>query len=59
MEARRLAELKKQAHGGSAYKAAGLEKIFGKEKTDASPSSGNAGDGELSQFVVGRSIPSS
>jgi RNA recognition motif-containing protein len=31
-EARRLAELKKQEHGGSAYKAAGLEKVFGKEK---------------------------
>lgn len=32
-EARRLAELKKQEHGGSAYKAAGLEKVFGPEKT--------------------------
>jgi len=31
-EARRLAELKKDEHGGSAYKAAGLEKVFGKEK---------------------------
>lgn len=31
-EARRLAELKKEAHGGSAYKASGLEKVFGKEK---------------------------
>lgn len=31
-EARRLADLKKEAHGGSAYKAAGLEKVFGKEK---------------------------
>ncbi|KAG6002574.1 hypothetical protein E4U21_002957 [Claviceps maximensis] len=30
-EARRLADLKKQEHGGSAYKAAGLEKVFGKE----------------------------
>lgn len=30
-EALRLAELKKEAHGGSAYKAAGLEKVFGKE----------------------------
>lgn len=30
-EARRLADLKKQEHGGSAYKAAGLEKFFGKE----------------------------
>ena len=31
-EARRLAELKKEEHGGSAYKAAGLEKVFGAEK---------------------------
>jgi hypothetical protein len=31
-EARRLAELKKDEHGGSAYKAAGLEKVFGAEK---------------------------
>ncbi|KAH8666523.1 hypothetical protein BX600DRAFT_435925 [Xylariales sp. PMI_506] len=36
-EARRLAELKKEDHGGSAYKAAGLEKVFGKEKEGASP----------------------
>lgn len=31
-EARRLAELKKEEAGGSAYKAAGLERVFGKEK---------------------------
>ncbi|KAM4062825.1 RNA recognition motif domain-containing protein [Hirsutella rhossiliensis] len=31
-EAQRLAELKKEEHGGSAYKAAGLERVFGKEK---------------------------
>ncbi|UNI22731.1 Protein vip1 [Purpureocillium takamizusanense] len=31
-EARRLADLKKEEHGGSAYKAAGLERVFGKEK---------------------------
>lgn len=31
-EAKRLAELKKQEHGGSAYKAAGLDKVFGQEK---------------------------
>jgi len=31
-EARRLAELKKKENGGSAYKAAGLHKIFGAEK---------------------------
>lgn len=40
-EARRLAELKKQEHGGSAYKASGLERFLGAEKpkTEA-PSSG-------------------
>lgn len=31
-EARRLAELKKEEAGGSAYKAAGLDKVFGAEK---------------------------
>lgn len=31
-EARRLAELKKDEHGGSAYKASGMEKLFGREK---------------------------
>jgi len=31
-EARRLADLKKEEHGGSAYKAAGLHKVFGEEK---------------------------
>jgi len=35
-EARRLADLKKEAAGGSAYKAAGLEKVFGKEKDQES-----------------------
>lgn len=40
-EARRLAELKKEEHGGSAYKAAGLERVFGAEKTGTeAPSSG-------------------
>lgn len=38
-EARRLADLKKDQHGGSAYKAAGLEKVFGKEK-EAPPATG-------------------
>ncbi|KAF3062299.1 Protein vip1 [Daldinia childiae] len=43
-EARRLADLKKEEHGGSAYKASGLERVFGKEKAQtAQPtSSGNA-----------------
>jgi len=35
-EAKRLAEIKKQEHGGSAYKAAGLDKVFGPEKTKPS-----------------------
>ncbi|KUI53048.1 Protein vip1 [Cytospora mali] len=40
-EARRLAELKKQEHGGSAYKASGLEKVFGAEKPKTeTPTSG-------------------
>jgi hypothetical protein len=40
-EARRLADLKKEAHGGSAYKAAGLEKVFGKETpAEAAPTVG-------------------
>lgn len=37
-EARRLADLKKQEHGGSAYKAAGLDRVFGPEKTSQSAS---------------------
>lgn len=31
-EARRLADIKKGMHGGSAYKAAGLERVFGQQK---------------------------
>lgn len=31
-EARRLADVKKEMHGGSAYKAAGLERVFGQQK---------------------------
>ncbi|CAK7213613.1 Protein vip1 [Sporothrix curviconia] len=34
-EARRLADIKKGEHGGSAYKAAGFNKIFGEEKKTA------------------------
>ncbi|KAI1436550.1 major facilitator superfamily domain-containing protein [Xylaria sp. CBS 124048] len=38
-EAQRLRQLKMEEHGGDAYKASGLERIFGKEKTQAtSPS---------------------
>lgn len=36
-EARRLAELKKDEHGGSAYKASGLERVFGKAATTTQP----------------------
>ncbi|KAI1820675.1 hypothetical protein F4861DRAFT_542668 [Xylaria intraflava] len=32
VEARRLQELKMQEHGGSAYKASGMERFFGKDK---------------------------
>ncbi|KAI1423501.1 hypothetical protein F5Y12DRAFT_531552 [Xylaria sp. FL1777] len=35
IEAQRLKELKKEEHGGSAYKASGLERVFGKEKEKA------------------------
>lgn len=48
-EAQRLAELKKDEHGGSAYKAAGLEKVFGKEKekteSQTSPTTGESATG--------------
>lgn len=44
VEARRLAELKKGEHGGSAYKAAGLEKVFGKEKAKEEKKEGTAAD---------------
>ncbi|TGJ82353.1 hypothetical protein E0Z10_g6412 [Xylaria hypoxylon] len=38
IEAQRLKELKKEEHGGSAYKASGLERVFGKEKEKAGTS---------------------
>ncbi|CAK7227040.1 Protein vip1 [Sporothrix bragantina] len=41
-EARRLADLKKDEHGGSAYKAAGFNKIFGEEKKTAGGDSSSA-----------------
>ncbi|KAI0483455.1 hypothetical protein F4859DRAFT_399675 [Xylaria cf. heliscus] len=37
-EAQRLMELKKEEHGGSSYKASGLERVFGKEKEKPSAS---------------------
>lgn len=43
-EAKRLAELKKEEAGGSSYKAAGLDKVFGPEKTEAqAPATGAEG----------------
>lgn len=41
-EARRLAELKKEEHGGSSYKAAGLDRVFGPEKTAPAAKQGEA-----------------
>ncbi|XXG95480.1 hypothetical protein Hte_001744 [Hypoxylon texense] len=41
-EARRLADLKKEEHGGSAYKASGLERVFGKEKAAQATTAGDA-----------------
>ncbi|KAI4862751.1 hypothetical protein F4820DRAFT_429509 [Hypoxylon rubiginosum] len=41
-EARRLADLKKEEHGGSAYKASGLERVFGKEKAAQGTTAGDA-----------------
>ncbi|OAA70606.1 actin cytoskeleton protein [Cordyceps fumosorosea ARSEF 2679] len=41
-EARRLADLKKESHGGSAYKAAGLERVFGQQKPKEEPAVGAA-----------------
>jgi hypothetical protein len=42
-EAKRLAELKKQEHGGSSYKAAGLDRVFGPEKTTRAPAAAAPG----------------
>lgn len=39
-EAKRLAELKKQEHGGSSYKASGLDRVFGAEKTQPAAPAG-------------------
>lgn len=41
-EARRLAELKKEAHGGSARRASGLERVFGKEEAETAGADGHA-----------------
>lgn len=45
-EARRLADLKREQAGGSSYKAAGLERVFGQEKADAAPSSAAANESD-------------
>ncbi|KAI1359179.1 hypothetical protein F5Y08DRAFT_86485 [Xylaria arbuscula] len=46
VEAQRLKQLKKDEHGGSAYKAAGLERVFGKEKekTEAAAPASESGE---------------
>ncbi|KAL5606534.1 hypothetical protein BROUX41_002938 [Berkeleyomyces rouxiae] len=44
-EARRLADLKKDQAGGSAYKASGLEKVFGKPKSTAATDSAGVPSG--------------
>ncbi|EPE07228.1 rna recognition domain-containing protein [Ophiostoma piceae UAMH 11346] len=54
-EARRLADIKKQEHGGSAYKAAGLEKIFGQEKKPAA--TGTAAPGTSAPSVPPSAAP--
>ncbi|KAF7549378.1 hypothetical protein G7046_g8368 [Stylonectria norvegica] len=62
-EARRLADLKKEQAGGSAYKASGLERVFGKEtvtdqKTeDKSPSDTTTGTAQPTQVAPTESIP--
>lgn len=56
-EARRLADLKKEEHGGSAYKAAGLEKIFGQEKKPAAPAA--AAPGTAAPGVAAAAVPPS
>lgn len=67
-EARRLAELKKEEHGGSAYKASGLERVFGAEKpkTEAPPSGpgapaapGAATTSETAQPIKSTGLPES
>lgn len=67
-EAKRLAEIKKEEAGGSSYKAAGLDKVFGPEKTKSEPaapqqsSEGPAAVGEVQEptkpaDVVGNEAP--
>jgi hypothetical protein len=68
-EARRLADIKKEEYGGSAYKAAGLNKIFGEEKKApagddaAAASTGSttvpAATGTAPSTATGAPVPSS
>ena len=44
-EARRLAELRKEAHGGSARRASGLERVFGKEGEEGGEKQGGEKQG--------------
>ncbi|KXJ88585.1 hypothetical protein Micbo1qcDRAFT_235874 [Microdochium bolleyi] len=52
-EARRLADLKKDQHGGDAYKASGLEKVFGKAKEGEAGSSATGTSGSSSTPAPG------
>ncbi|KAI0888374.1 uncharacterized protein GGS22DRAFT_155709 [Annulohypoxylon maeteangense] len=60
-EARRLADLKKEEHGGSAYKASGLERVFGKETggaTSSVPAPGpQAGTAQSAPLAPTEAIP--
>lgn len=56
-EARRLADIKKEEYGGSAYKAAGLNKIFGEEKKTATGDDAAATDAAPSA-ATGAPVPS-
>lgn len=49
-----MAELKKEEHGGSAYKASGLERVFGAEK----PKSETASSGPGSPAAAGAATTS-
>jgi len=52
-EALRLAELKKEEHDGSAYKAAGLEKVFGAEKATPAGSGSATATGATTESKTG------
>ncbi|KAM7207277.1 hypothetical protein V8F20_002339 [Naviculisporaceae sp. PSN 640] len=60
-EAKRLAEMKKEEAGGSSYKAVGLDKIFGPEKTKPAEEAGDGGaaapTGEVQQPTQPSEVP--